>query len=49
MALGKHGDAVRALEHLILTFSDSAVLPQARRLLDQVRGVIPQSGTNGTA
>ncbi len=49
VALGRHEDAARTLEHLILTFTNSALLPQARRLLDQVRGVIPQSRSDETA
>ncbi len=35
--------AVRHLEHLILTYPDSAVVPDARRLLNQVQGAIPKS------
>lgn len=34
-------DAVAMLEHLILTYPTSAVVPQARRLLDSVRGGVP--------
>ena len=41
--LGKNAAAIQRLEHLILTYSESAVVPQARRLLDQVRGMIPKS------
>ncbi len=41
--LGRTDAAVERLEHLILTYSESAVVPQARRLLDQVRGMIPRS------
>jgi hypothetical protein len=36
-------DAVALLEHLILTYPESALVPQARRLLDQVRGGVPQT------
>ena len=41
--LGRNREAVASLEHLILTYRESAVVPQARRLLDRVRGMIPQS------
>jgi hypothetical protein len=34
--------AVRQLEHLILAHAQSALVPQARRLLDQLRGALPQ-------
>jgi TolA-binding protein len=40
------GQAARAtehLEHLILTYPQSAMVPQARRLLDQVKGKTPRS------
>ena len=40
---GRAGEAVARLENLILTYPESAVVPQARRLLDQVRGAIPKS------
>jgi thioredoxin-like negative regulator of GroEL len=36
-------DAVALLEHLILTYPESALVPQARRLLDQTRGGVPQT------
>ena len=35
--------AQERLESLILAYPGSAVVPQARRLLDQVRGAIPRS------
>jgi tetratricopeptide (TPR) repeat protein len=35
--------AKETLEHLILSYSDSAVVPEARRLLDQLMGAIPKS------
>jgi hypothetical protein len=31
------------LEHLILTYPESALVPQARRLLDQTRGAVPRT------
>lgn len=40
---GRNDEARDRLEHLILTFPDSAVLPEARRLLDRVRGAIPST------
>jgi tetratricopeptide (TPR) repeat protein len=38
---GKHADAVQRLEHLILTYPNSALVPQARRELELARGAIP--------
>ncbi len=40
---GRKELAVRHLEHLILTHPGSAMLPDARRLLNQVQGAIPKS------
>jgi hypothetical protein len=37
------GEAVELLEHLILTYSQSAVVPQARRKLDEARGAVPKT------
>jgi TolA-binding protein len=39
---GKPGEAITALEELILEYPESAVAPQARRLLDSVRGGVPR-------
>lgn len=36
-------EAVTQLEHLILTYPESALVPQARRRLDQARGAIPKT------
>ncbi len=36
-------EAIALLEHLIVSYPASAVAPQARRLLDQVRGAVPPS------
>jgi hypothetical protein len=36
-------DAVSVLEHLILTYPQSALVPQARRELDQARGAVPKT------
>jgi tetratricopeptide (TPR) repeat protein len=38
---GKRDQAVTALEHLLVTWPTSAVVPQARRLLDVARGAVP--------
>ncbi len=35
--------AVQVLEHLILTYPESALVPQARRSLDQARGAVPRT------
>jgi len=40
---GETALAVRHLEHLILTFPESAVVPQARRELEQAKGAIPKA------
>lgn len=39
---GRQADAITALEQLILEYPQSAAAPQARRLLDAVRGGVPQ-------
>jgi len=36
-------DAIAQLEHLILTYPESALVPQARRTLDQARGAVPRT------
>jgi tetratricopeptide (TPR) repeat protein len=40
---GKPADAVAHLEHLILTYPTSAVVPEARRELERAKGAIPRS------
>jgi predicted molibdopterin-dependent oxidoreductase YjgC len=35
--------AVTLLEHLILTYPQSALVPQARRKLDEARGAVPKT------
>ncbi|MGQ0704003.1 MAG: hypothetical protein ACT4PM_12805 [Gemmatimonadales bacterium] len=40
---GRKPEAIGALEHLLLTWPTSAVVPQARRLLDVARGAVPSS------
>jgi predicted Zn-dependent protease len=40
---GKAAEAVAQLEHLILTYPSSALVPQARRRLDEARGAVPQT------
>jgi hypothetical protein len=37
------GEAVEMLEHLILTYPQSALVPQARRKLDEARGAVPKT------
>jgi hypothetical protein len=37
------GEAVDVLEHLILTYPESALVPQARRKLDEARGAVPKT------
>ena len=39
----KPAEAVEVLEHLILTYPQSALVPQARRKLDEARGAVPQT------
>ena len=39
--LGDTAGAIAHLEHLILSAPESALLPQARRELDLVRGTVP--------
>jgi hypothetical protein len=43
IALNRDADAVSALEQLILEYPSSALVPQARRLLDQARGAVPRT------
>jgi len=40
---GRAKEATEVLEQMILGFPESALVPQARRLLDQARGAIPQT------
>ena len=42
LSLGRKQEAVDILEHLILSYGESALVPQARRLLDQARGGVPR-------
>lgn len=39
---GRGGEAVPVFEELILSYPKSALVPQARRALDDVKGVVPQ-------
>ena len=39
----RHAEAVTQLEHLILTYPESALVPQARRALDVARGAVPRT------
>jgi tetratricopeptide (TPR) repeat protein len=43
LATRRHAEAVTQLEHLILTYPESALVPQARRALDVARGAVPQT------
>ncbi|HYL22321.1 MAG TPA: hypothetical protein VEU74_11205 [Gemmatimonadales bacterium] len=40
---GQTGDAIQHLEHLILSYPGSAVVPEARRELERAKGAIPKS------
>lgn len=40
---GRAAEAVTLLEHLILTYPQSALVPQARRKLDEARGAVPRT------
>lgn len=40
---GQSADAVQHLEHLILSYPGSAVVPEARRELERAKGAIPKS------
>jgi tetratricopeptide (TPR) repeat protein len=40
---GKGADAITHLEHLILSYPESAVVPEARRELERAKGAIPKS------
>lgn len=43
LAARRTPEAVTLLEHLILTYPESALVPQARRALDMARGAVPQT------
>ena len=43
MRTGRASEAIPHLEHLILTYPNSAFVPEARRVLERARGVIPKS------
>ncbi len=43
IASRRGADAVALLEHLILTYPESALVPQARRALDVARGAVPRT------
>jgi tetratricopeptide (TPR) repeat protein len=43
LTLGRRDEAIATLEHVILTWPRSALVPQARRLLDEARGAIPRT------
>jgi hypothetical protein len=39
----REAEAVQVLEHLILSYPQSALVPQARRKLDEARGAVPRT------
>jgi TolA-binding protein len=41
VALKRGPEAIAQLEHLILTYPKSALIPEARYLLDEARGAVP--------
>jgi hypothetical protein len=41
LAAARRSEAQGMLEHLILTYPASAVVPEARRVLDVVKGAVP--------
>lgn len=43
MRNGRASEAIPHLEHLILTYPNSAFVPEARRVLERARGAIPKS------
>lgn len=43
LSQGRAGEAVPVLEHLILSYRESALVPQARRRLDEARGAVPKT------
>lgn len=43
LSLGRRDEAIATLENVILTWPRSALVPQARRLLDEARGAIPRT------
>jgi predicted negative regulator of RcsB-dependent stress response len=43
IGLQRNTEAITLLEHLILTYPTSALVPQARRALDEARGAIPRT------
>ena len=40
---GRSAEAIPHLEHLILTYPNSAFVPEARRVLERAKGAIPKS------
>lgn len=41
VAVKRPGEAIPVLEHMILTYPQSALVPLARRLLDEAKGAVP--------
>jgi hypothetical protein len=44
LARSDKAGAIHLLEHLLVTYPTSAVVPQARRLLDVAKGAVPPGG-----
>ena len=40
---GRNSEAIEHLEHVILTYPQSAAVPEARRELERAKGAIPKS------
>ena len=43
LSLRRAADAIPVLEHLILTYPTSALVPQARRALEEAKGAVPRT------
>jgi thioredoxin-like negative regulator of GroEL len=43
ISTSRAAEAIPVLEHLILTYPQSALVPQARRKLDEARGAVPKT------
>ncbi|MBA2626584.1 MAG: hypothetical protein H0U85_01075, partial [Gemmatimonadales bacterium] len=43
ISVGRREEGARVLEHMIVTYASSALVPQARRALDEARGAIPRT------
>jgi hypothetical protein len=43
ISLNRLPEATEPLEHLIITYPESALVPEARRLLNVARGLVPRT------